>query len=66
MPGSATISATRPAPSMLGPRFPRLRKAYPAARSACSHSMGANRRPSGRRVAMACTRTASGGSESPC
>eukprot|EP00974_Lingulodinium_polyedra_P114300 11065681-Lingulodinium_polyedra.AAC.1 len=66
MPGSATISATRPVPSMLGPRFLRLRKACPAARSACCRSMGASCRPSGRRAATACTKTASGDSESPC
>eukprot|EP00974_Lingulodinium_polyedra_P000776 73889-Lingulodinium_polyedra.AAC.1 len=66
MPGSATISATRPAPSMPGLHCPRLRRTSPTARSACNHSMGATRKPFGRRVAMACTRIASGSSGSPC
>eukprot|EP00974_Lingulodinium_polyedra_P083500 8083588-Lingulodinium_polyedra.AAC.1 len=50
---------------MLGPRFPRPRKTYPAARSACCRSMGASRMPSGRRAATACMKTASGDSGSP-
>eukprot|EP00974_Lingulodinium_polyedra_P099125 9605655-Lingulodinium_polyedra.AAC.1 len=51
---------------MLSPHCPRLRKTFPTARSVCVRSMGVIHRPFGRRVVMACTRTASGSSERPC